>query len=547
MVINSDNYHKEDLWVSQPCVSRKSGKTTYWCNFNGFEDGILMYLSNSIWSGLEEVNKQTVWEVISNGDYIIREAINRETGEWLIDEENRPIMQISKMQRYARCDWDTGKTYPYFKELKDPDEYSIKPGTISIKDYAFSNCKFLQTITIPDSVERIGYNVFKGCDSLQKIIIPYGTYKKFSRLLPVYKDILLEQEKHEDLNTEVTDEDLANAWVDEFGVKYSADRKRLLLIPENITDYRIRKGTIAICYNAFGEPNVYGHLENNLQSIYLPDTIRLISPFPLIGSLHLNKIVVDDNNPVFDSRDNCNAIIRTESNELILGCQTTVIPNGISCISLGAFGSCTKLKSICIPDSVITIGESAFMNCERLTEIYIPASVNLIGNRAFNGCGIERVIVDKNNSIYDSRDNCNAIISTSDNKLIFGCKNTIIPITITTIGNNAFECCELNEIVIPNTIKSIESWAFSYCEDLESITFPSSLTSIDTSAFFRCKNLTTLIFTNSVEKIGFQAFYGCEAIEQIIIPKGTRKKYERLLPDYVGILVEHDEYDDLPF
>ena len=193
MIINSDNYHKEDLWVSEPHVSEK-GKTTYWCSLKGFEEGRLMYLSSSVWSGLEEVNKHTVWEVISNGDYIIREAISRETGEWLIDEDNKPIMMISKMQCYLQCDWKTGKAYLYFKELNDTDKYTIKSGTKVIADYAFSDCKLLETVTFPDSVEKVGRDIFKCCDSLKTIIIPYGTYNYFCHLLPDYKNLIVEQE-----------------------------------------------------------------------------------------------------------------------------------------------------------------------------------------------------------------------------------------------------------------------------------------------------------------------------------------------------------------
>ena len=351
----------------------------------------------------------------------------------------------------------------------------------------------------------------------------------------------------ENLSTEVTEEDLEKAWIDEFGAKYSADRKRLLLIPDDLIDYRIRRGTLVICDDAMGRPNMYGKLDNKLESLFLPDTIRIITSWPLIGSLHLKKIVVDTLNPVYDSRYNCNAIIESKNNNLLLGCQTTIIPNDITSISYGAFGSCVHLKSIIIPDSVISIGESAFMNCEQLSEIYIPASVTHIGNRAFNGCDIKSVIVDKSNSVFDSRENCNAIISTQEDKIVFGCKNTIIPTSTLIIGDNAFECCELDELEIPYNITTIETGAFSYCENLEKISFPSSLTEIGVRAFLGCKKLTTIIFHNSIEKIGFGAFQKCDAIEQVIIPKGTIKNFEALQlgNSLVSSFIEKDINEDI--
>ena len=349
------------------------------------------------------------------------------------------------------------------------------------------------------------------------------------------------------LSTKVTEEDLANGWTDEYGVKYSNDKKRLLLIPNDITEYTIRKGTLVICDEAFGKLSFYGTNKSNLKSIYLPSSVNTLSEW-LHGCQYLCRITVDVNNPTFDSRNNSNAIIETKENRLLFGCQTTIIPEGITAIADDAFVSCRELKSIDIPASVKTIGKQAFMNCINLKVIHIPAFVNEIGCRAFNGCDIERVTVDKDNTVYDSRDNCNAIISTIDNKLIFGCKNTIFPVTISTIGERAFECCaELGQIDLPNDVESIEDFAFCHCEDLQFIVLPPNLHNLGSGVFGGCKKLTSVTFSNCLISIGNDVFMGCDALEHIFIPKGTRDQFEELKPgwSFINKIVEQDGVENL--
>ena len=186
----------------------------------------------------------------------------------------------------------------------------------------------------------------------------------------------------------------------------------------------------------------------------------------------LTSIVVEDGNTVYDSRENCNAIITTQDNELIAGCGNTTIPNSVTSIRGDVFHRCNDLKSIVIPASVTSIGIGYGVTC---------------------GCSnLTSIVVEKENTLFDSRDNCNAIINTETNELIAGCKNTIIPSTVASIGVNAFaECSGLTNITIPNSVTSIGGGSFHHC-GFTSITIPNSVTTIGELAFMDCSALTEI-------------------------------------------------------
>ncbi len=148
-----------------------------------------------------------------------------------------------------------------------------------------------------------------------------------------------------------------------------------------------------------------------------------------------------------------------------------VIEYGVTSIGSRVFYFCLRLTSITIPNSVTSIGDYAFKNCN-ITSITIPNSVTSIGEKVFmDNLRLTSIIVEKDNPKYDSRDNCNAIIETKSNTLIAGCKNTVIPSSVTSIGDYAFFGSELTSITIPNSVKSIGDYAFGGCSDLTSITF----------------------------------------------------------------------------
>ena len=156
-----------------------------------------------------------------------------------------------------------------------------------------------------------------------------------------------------------------------------------------------------------------------------------------------------------------------------------------------------------------------------------------IGDYAFEGCySLTSIIVDKRNTTYDSRENCNAIIDTKSNTLILGCKNTIIPNSVTSIGEWAFrDCKRLTSITIPISVTSSGNEAFSGCWDLTSITIPNSVTSIGEWAFRDCERLTSITIPNSVTSIGDAAFSGCYGLTSITIPNSVTSIGERAFRD----------------
>ena len=151
-------------------------------------------------------------------------------------------------------------------------------------------------------------------------------------------------------------------------------------------------------------------------------------------------------------------------------------------ISIGesAFNYCNGVTSITIPNSVTSIENGAFQDCSGLTSITIPNSVTSIGYYVFNNCsGLASIVVEAGNTVYDSRDNCNALIETASNTLIKGSNSSFIPEGVTSIGENAFSYCSgLTSVTIPNSVTRIGDYAFSYCSSLTSISIPANVTSI---------------------------------------------------------------------
>ena len=223
--------------------------------------------------------------------------------------------------------------------------------------------------------------------------------------------------------------------------------------------------------------------------VTIPASVEWIGYTPFYGCDGIEGFVVDPANEDFDSRGNCNAIIKKYNDELIVGCKNSTIPDGVVSIAEDAFNRCSGLTSITIPSSVTEIGGWSFW-FTGLTSINIPASVTYIGTNPFGGCAeLTEITVESGNTVFDSRNGCNAIIRTSTNELLAGCQNTVIPDDVTRIGDNAFYYCSTltGELVIPENITSIGGYAFERCTGLTgSLIIPNTVVELGESAFAYC-------------------------------------------------------------
>ena len=200
-----------------------------------------------------------------------------------------------------------------------------------------------------------------------------------------------------------------------------------------------------------------------------------------------------------------------------IGLTTVTIPNSVTTIGKCAFYGCLGLTSMTIGNSVKSIGDEAFAYCYGLPSITIPKSVTSIGSQAFSGFRSTSIVVEDGNTVYDSREGCNAIIKTSTNTLILGCNSTAIPNSVTSIDSYAFYACTgLTTIEIPNSVTTIGDYAFSIT-GLTSVTIPNSVTSIGEYAFNYC-DLTSVTISNGVMIIGNNAFRECENLTSVTIP-----------------------------
>ena len=261
-----------------------------------------------------------------------------------------------------------------------------------------------------------------------------------------------------------------------------------------------------------------------LTSITIPSTVTSIASNAFTGCVGLTSIIVHEDNPAYDSRGNCNALIETASNTLMRGCENTIIPNTVENIYFGAFQGCKGFTHIDIPNSVTNIGRQAFFECN-LTSIFIPKSVTSIGEYAFVYGNFTSIVVEEGNPVYDSRENCNALIETASNTLLGVCQSTTIPNTIEIISANVFSGIDgLTHIDIPNSVTTIESRAFYGCDGLTHVAIPNSVTSIGIGAFGNCTGLQSVTF-QSVTPPTAAAFINSDNSTIVYVPEGAASNY----------------------
>ena len=321
-------------------------------------------------------------------------------------------------------------------------------------------------------------------------------------------------------STEVTKEDLENAVMDEFGVKYSKDWKRLLKASSGLKgEYSIRKGVKVIGNEAFSVCWL-------LTKINIPNSVTNIgnSAFSECSSLTCINIP----NSVTNIGDKTFSYCKSLAN--------INIPNSVTNIGDKTFFYCSSLTKINIPNSVTNIGKRAFLLCRSLTKINIPNSVTNIGDEAFSGCSsLTKINIPNSvtnigyNAFYDCRSLTNINIPNGVTNIggyaFSDCRsltNINIPDGVTNIRDNAFsDCCSLTNINIPNGVTNIGDYAFYDCESLTNMNIPNSVTTIGEGAFSNCHSFTSINIPNSVTTIGKYAFCCCHSLTSINIPNSV--------------------------
>ena len=311
-----------------------------------------------------------------------------------------------------------------------------------------------------------------------------------------------------------------------------------------------------------------------LESVQIPCSVEMIGECIFSGCINLSSIMVEEGNPVYDSRETCNAIVKSDGDILVAGCKETRIPSsvtnigskafhrqhvlrhieipeGVKCISYKAFEDCSQMATVSLPESLKEISGDAFKGCESLKSIYIPKGVESIEYNPFTHCpSLLEIEVDKKNKSYHSGSS-NSIIDTKTGMLISGCSKTFIHSSVSKIEMFAFQgASRLSEIFIPHHVTKIEAGAFADCSNLvlisvdkknalyndgdggnciiEKLTgtlvcggcatkIPSNVQTIGVMAFRGIETPATLIIPENVKTIKRTAFFGCDNLKHLIV------------------------------
>lgn len=441
----------------------------------------------------------------------------------------------------------------------------IPEGVTTIGDSVFSDCKSLKSIHIPESITCIGNDIFNSCPLLTQIHIPEGSITKFQSLFKEDYHKFLKEDIDEEYSTAQFPSN-EGSWKDEYGLLYTANKKKLISVPHFVSKYTINPECKVICDFAF----------NTDENIYIPDSIILIGEEAFGGTtLFLKNIFA--NSPYFQSIDGVlfTADLKTivkfpGSKRLIADLKTNI-----------KFQGKEYQDEYEIPYGVTTIGKYAFNGCIGLQAIYISKTVDCIDFLGLNGCHTLKNIY-ANNSYFKSID---GILFSSDlmEIITFPSGKDITDYNIldgvTSIGFHAFTfCSNLQSVYIPSSIKSIGIMAFYGCNKLQDIHIDNNyfksiggvlysadlktiikypegktateyiivngVTTINGFAFSDCVHLKIIQIPDSAISIDEMAFYNTE-FQTIYIPKGSKEKFKnRLKNKYHKSLKEKSELNE---
>lgn len=366
-----------------------------------------------------------------------------------------------------------------------------------------------------------------------------GNYRVVKRDTIEISSIETEEEDLRFLDS-YTEEDLLKAWTDEYGVKYTPDRKKLIDASTNCKEYQVVYGTEVLCYLSFGH-------NSSIEKVKIPDTVKYIAKEAFFLS-KIKRVNIPDSVKGIGSQaffESEISFISLSSKMSIIasmtfsGCQKLyqiVIPSNIKKIDEFAFERCEFLRDVQLNEGLKSIGKGAFYNCYRLSKLTIPPSVSEIGVNPFLGCMCDIKCLSPHFIIK------NGMLFSSDMKRLISCLHNNgeidIPKRVEIIGGSSFNS-GVTSISIPNTVKLIGMDAFSNTS-IKTITIPKSVQKIERYALRNCKNIEEIRILNKNIVIEEGFIDNCESLKVILIPKGTYSYFFDLFGEWWirDILVE---------
>ena len=390
-----------------------------------------------------------------------------------------------------------------------------------IEDRAFQDCSALESIEIPPTLQRTSVGCFwysgikkaiingnaeflnyalSHCDSLESIVFgPQATHISIPEECPNLRNLHIPATVRQIDILMATNLHLESITVDKENRFYDS-RENCNAIIETATDKLILGCSNTVIPGTVKQISHHAFSAGKLKELHIPASVTYIHPQVFESEMEagaapdknyrddLTRITVDPANPVYDSREDCNAIIITSTNTLFLACNTTFIPSTVQSIADHAFMNLYKIKEVTIPDNVRNIGFRAFFHCNSLERISIGAGVSKIPTAAFQNstAGLTEITVSPANREYDSREGCNALIEKATGVLLLGSSNTVVPDGVTEIAYEAFRKNEkLHSLKLPPSVKTIGEYAFEGCRNLEEINLE-NVTKKGNNAFNGC-------------------------------------------------------------